>query len=194
MRSSNHWAALSRAAVIIVGTVAVVSGVTFASLQSQAAVLKGNSIQTATASLQVSTDGTTYASSVPGYGIGGLIPGGLAMPASGAIVYVKNTGTSAEAISLSVPAGFTNPDNLDLSKVHLVINSTAGGAGQNIVLQDLIDAGNAGLALTAGSSTHLIAGTSTGYNIKISLDADAVVNSGATVNNLDFDFTGTAVS
>jgi hypothetical protein len=186
--------ALMRAAAVVTGTVGIVSGVTFASLQSQAAVLKGNSIQTANAGLQVSTDGTTYASSVPGYGIGGLVPGGMPMPSNGGLVYVKNTGTAAEAVSLSIPSGFTNTDNLDLTKVHVVLSPIGAGAGQNVVLQDLIDAGVAGIPLTVGNATHLFAGNTTGFTIKFSLDSDAIVTTGATVNNLDFDLIGTAVS
>lgn len=186
--------ALMRASAVVICTVAAVSGVTFASLQSQAAVLKGNSIQTANAALQVSTDGTTYASSVPGYGIGGLVPGGMPMPANGGLVYIKNSGTAAEAVSLSIPSGFTNADTLDLTKVHVVLSPIGGGAGQNVALQDLIDAGAAGIPLTVGNTTHLFAGNTTSFTIRFSLDSDAVVTTGATVDNLDFDFIGTAVS
>ena len=75
--------ALGRAAGVAAAVVVTVSGVTFAALQSQQNKLTGNVIQTATANLQLSTDGVHYGNSQTGFIFSGLVPGGSAVPASG---------------------------------------------------------------------------------------------------------------
>ena len=66
-----------RAVVVITAIMAMAGGVTFAALQSPQAKLTGSTIQTATANLQVSSDGINYAAGQQGYAFGGLVPGGL---------------------------------------------------------------------------------------------------------------------
>ena len=173
---------------LLAAVVTVVSGVTYAALQSQNATLKGNTIQTALASLQLSTDGTTYSSSLSGYAFSNLVPGGQPMPNVGYPVYVKNTGTSQLQLSLNIGSQFTNADSLNLSKVHLILDPFAGGVSQNILFSDLVAAD--GVKLT--QFAVLNAGQSTGYFMRVSLEADAMSGPSATLGNVDFNFSGVA--
>ncbi|MDB5170619.1 MAG: hypothetical protein JWO35_313 [Candidatus Saccharibacteria bacterium] len=193
MKQVVNLKALARAVAVVAAVSIVVSGVTFAALQSQAGVLKGNIIQTAVASLQVSPNGVTYSSSMDGYVFGNLVPGGQSSPNNGYPVYVKNVGTTPLAVKLSVKGLVTNPDGVDLTKVHVQLTPIAGGASQNILLQDLIAADTTGgIALNLG--TRLNQDQSIVYLLRVSLDADAVVGSSATLSNVDFNFGALAVN
>lgn len=171
---------------LLVAVVTFVSSVTYAALQSQNATLKGNVISTALASLQLSADGTAYSSSLNGYAYTNIVPGGQPMPNTGNPVYIKNTGTSQLQLSLSLGSQFTNTDNLNLSKVHLILDPFAGGVSQNILLSDLVTPG--GVTLT--QAAILSPGVSTGYFMRVSLDADAMTGPSATLANLDLNFSG----
>jgi len=61
----------------------MVGGAAFAALQSQQSVLKGSTIQTASANLQLSSDGNLFANTLNGYSFNSLIPGGQASPSVG---------------------------------------------------------------------------------------------------------------
>ena len=58
---------LVQAMGIITALMVIVTGVTFAALQSHQAVLKGNSLATAMAELKISKDNFSYATVVDGY-------------------------------------------------------------------------------------------------------------------------------
>ena len=192
-RRGRNWLRLAQIATLLTASVTLVSGISYALLQSQFGAVKSNTIQTAIAGLQVSTDGTTFYSQLEGYNFGGLVPGGQPVPTNGSPVYVKNVGTAPLAVKLSIPTGFTNPNNVDLNKVHLILSPLGGGAGQNITLQALVDsASSGGVALT--QATHLNIGQIMGYTLQVSMDSDAVSGSTATLSNIEFDFGGTAVS
>lgn len=184
-----------RAVGVVGATVALVGGVTFAALQSQLGVLRGNIIQTATASLQVSNNNVTYGATIEGFAFGNIVPGGQASPANGYPVYVRNVGTSPLALKLSVKGPLANPDNVDLSKVHVLLDPVGGGVLQNILLSDLIAADSTGgLAVTSASAVHLNPSVTTSFLVRVSMDADAVSGPGATISNIDFNFGGTAVN
>ncbi len=185
--------ALTRGISIIAAVLVVASGVTFAALQSQPGILQGNTIQTAIASLQVSPNGTTYSSTMQGYGFGNLIPGGQPTPTNGYPVYIKNVGTTPLALKLSISSPVANPDNVDLNKVHVILSSTSGGTPQNVTLQDLITAHNSG-GLSVNQAPHVIPTQVVGYVIQISMDADAMTGSTASLSNIDFNFGALAVS
>ncbi|HVX24421.1 MAG TPA: hypothetical protein VG992_03720 [Candidatus Saccharimonadales bacterium] len=183
------WRSLLITALVVVG----VSSIAYAALTSQPAIVKGNTIQTGTANLLVSADGTNYSNSVSGYTFGGLIPGGQAMPnnvGNGYPIYVKNAGNTGLLVSLSIPAGFTNPNNLDLSKAHLILTPMEGGAAQTYSLQALA----AGPVQLSGAIGHIAVGQSFGYAMQVQLDSDAVTGSSASLSNLEFDFVGTGVN
>lgn len=190
VKKNKSIKAISRAALSIMAIAAIVGGVTFATLQSQAAILKGNTIQTATASLQLSSNGTTYSSSLDGYAFSNMIPGGVAVPNNGYPVYLKNVGGTPLALRLSVVGAVTNTDNVDLAKVHVILTPTSGGVPQNITLANLI--GGTGVALT--QATRLTPNQAQAYTIQVSLDADAVSGPSATIGNIDFSFDATAIN
>jgi hypothetical protein len=155
--------------------------------------VRGSTIQTANASIQVSKDGIAYTDSLTGYNFGGLIPGGQALPSNGYPIYVKNTGTSQLAVKLSIAKPVTNPDNVDLSKVHVILSPFSGGAPQNITLQDLIANVAAG-GVQLNSMPRMLPGTSGGFSMQISMDVDAVSTASASLSDIDFSFSGTAVN
>lgn len=182
-----------KAAVIVLSIIAVSGGVSYAALYSQQAKLTGNTIQTATANLQLSNDGTHYSDTLVGYTFNGIVPGGPAVPSDGNVVCVKNTGDSPLALKFAITSTPLNPEAVDLLKVHVIVTPTAGGSPQNFTLQSLITTEkNGGLALT--SATKLLAGESATYRIQISMDLDALNGPSASISNLDFSFSGTAVA
>jgi hypothetical protein len=95
----------------VTALVMMISGVAYAALQSQQVKLTGNTIQTATANLMISTDGTNYNTTQSGYSFSGIVPGGSAMPTGGQKVYVKNTGNAAVVLKMFVNSTPTNPDS-----------------------------------------------------------------------------------
>jgi len=178
----------------LTGLLAVsLSGAAFAALQSQQSTLKGNTIQTATANLQLSSDGTTYMSSLNGYSFNNLVPGGSATPAAGFGLYIKNMGSTNLNVKLAISKPITNPDNVDLSKVHVILVPTAGGSQINLTLQDLItNAAGGGMSLP--NATRVLPNQSIGYVMQVSMESDAVNGSSASLSDIDFSFSATAVN
>jgi hypothetical protein len=167
----------------------LVSGVTYASLQSQQAVLTGNTIQSATADLRVGTSATSFAASRAGFDFASVVPGGPAMPADGNIFYLKNYGTAALALKLAVNSTPTNPSNVDLTKVSVQLTRVDTGAQQVMTLQSLIDAqATGGQALTDSINP----GTVVQYRLRAIMAADAFSGTGANVGAIDLVFSGTA--
>jgi hypothetical protein len=181
---------VARSAAVIAGVVIAVTGVTYAALQSPPNKLTGNTIQTATANLLVSTDGTNYAMSHPGFNFTGLVPGGSAVPASGYTVWVRSTGSATLGLKLSVPSTPSNPDGVDLSKVSIVLTPINGGTPQTFSLQSLMSSGGVDVTLPNG----IFPGNTSIFTLKASMSADAISGNGATLGNIDFAFIGVAQS
>ncbi len=195
MYKTKSARSLAQAISIIAAVVVLVSGVTFAALQSQQAVLKGNSIQTAVADLKLSKDGANYASSLDGYTFSNLIPGGGAFPANGNPIYLMNNGSTTLALKLSLNPGLTNPDGVDLTKVHVTLTPSGGGAPQGMTLQELITANSTGgIPITVGNGGSLGSRSNVYYAMRIVMDADSVSNASATIGNMVFNFDATAVN
>lgn len=192
VKRTNTIRVISRSVLVFMATIAMVGGVTFATLQSQTAIVKGNTIQTASANLQLSANGTNYSNSIDGYVFGNLIPGGAAVPTSGYPVYLKNSGSVPLALKLSVGSSTVLPANIDASKVHIILNPSAGGAPQNILLSDLLSVTGSGVALS--QATRLTAGQSMSFLIQVAMDQDAVSGSSASIDSIDFNFGATAVN
>lgn len=193
MKQFHTFGGLVQAAGIVTALVLLATGVAFAALQSQPGVLKGNTIQTAVASLQVSQNGSTYSSSVDGYTFSNLIPGGQPMPASGYSIFVKNVGTTPLALKLSVKPAVGNPQNVDLSKVRLILTPTPNGTPQSLTLQELISADSTG-GLTIDQAGHIIPSQVLSYTMRIALDSDAITGPSAMLSNIDFSFGAVAVN
>jgi len=169
----------------------LVTGVTFASLQSQQAILAGNSIQSATADLRIGTSSSTFSNSQTGFTFTNVIPGGPAVPTEGNTFYLKNYGTANLALKLTVGSTPTNTSSIDLSKVTVQLTRTdiANGPPQTVTLQSLVDP-SGGLTL----SDSLTAGASAQYALRISMAADAFSGSSASIGAIDFVFSGTAAN
>jgi hypothetical protein len=192
-RKIKKYRAIFRAAGVIPAVLIIVGGVTYAALQSQQAKLTGVSVGTASLGLLISTDGATYSTSHAGYDFGGLVPGGPALPAGGNPIYLKSTSNAAVGLKLAVTSAVNNPQDIDLSKVNVILTPTSGGAAQSISLQSLISANTSGgVAIT--SPAQLFPGNVVTYSLRISMDADAVSGPSATLNGLDFAFTGVAIT
>lgn len=186
---------LVQAMGIITAVMVLVTGVTFATLQSQQAVLKGNSLVTAMAELKISKDNITYANILDGYNFYNLIPGGSPTPTNGNPVYLQNTGSVALAAKISVSESLSNSNNVDLTKVHVILLPSGGGVPQNITLKDLVTASaNGGIALTGGGLNHINASGNASFAMQIMLDSDAVNGSNANISNLIFNFDATAIN
>jgi hypothetical protein len=192
MRRGN-FKPLVRAMTVMGMVMVVVSGVTFAALQSQQAVLAGNTIETASADLRISTDGSSYYSSRQGFDFPNIIPGAVvgALPTSGYSYYLKNFGGTPSQIKASVSSVPTNPNNVDLSKVNIIFTRVSGGTAQSISLASLMSSyASGGTALT----DILPAGSQYQYKIQVSMAADAFTGSSASLGNIDIVFTGVAVA
>lgn len=190
-KAKNRWVLL-RAVGVIAAVVIIVSGVTFAALQSQQDTLTGNTIETATANLQLSTDGTNYSNTHAGFDFNNLIPGGSAVPTAGYSFYLKNGGGTSLALKMAVSSVPANPDGVDLSKVNVLLTPVGLGTGaQSFTLQSLISGAATGLAINSG---NLASGAVQQFKLQVSMASDAVSGSSASLGNIDFSFSGTAVS
>ncbi len=178
-----------KAGIIAVSIVALSGGISFASLTSQNK-FTGNTIRTATANLKLSKDGgITYASTYVGYSFDNIVPGGTPVPINGYDFYVKNFGLTPLALKFSVGNTVSNPDNADLTKVHIFVSALNGGSTQNFTLQALIDSNTTG-GLNITSPTQLAAGATAGYKLMVTMDIDAVTGPSAVISNMDINVNG----
>lgn len=176
----------------MIAVMIVAGAVAYAVLQSQRNTLTGNSIETKTASLQMSVNGTTYSNSHGGYDFNGLMPGGAAVPATGYPIYLKNTGDTTLALKMSVISVPTSFGGANLNKINILLTPVGGGATQSFTLQALMDSDTTpGLAIDGG---NLAPGAIQQYTIQVSMTDDALSSQGASLNNIDLSFTGVAVN
>jgi hypothetical protein len=192
MKHNHTTGPLLRATAVMALVGIIVSGVTFAALTSQQAVLAGNTIETATADLRVSKDGATYNDSLTGFDFANVVPGGSAVPAAGYGFYLKNFGATNLALKLAVTSVPTNPSNVDLSKVNVLLTTVGGAAPvQTFTLASLVSsAATGGVAVT----NTLNAGIAQQYKFQVSMASDAFSGSSASLGNIDFAFSGSATN
>src|SRR5665213_1344075 len=185
--------ALARTVGVVASVIIIVGGVTFAALQSQQDTLTGNTIETATADLRIGTDSVHYSNTHTGFDFSNLIPGGQAEPVTGYPVYLENLGGTPLALKLAVSSVPTNPNNVDLSKVNILLTTIGSGTGiQTFTLQSLITASSTGgLPINSG---NLANNNAAGYKLQVSMDSNAITGSGAALGNIDFVFSGVAQS
>ncbi|HSX30716.1 MAG TPA: hypothetical protein VLE99_02265 [Candidatus Saccharimonadales bacterium] len=183
---------LARAIGVLSAVGVATTLVTFAAIQSTGNALTGNTIETATANLQISKDGTNFFANVAGYDFSGLVPGGAAQPVSsgGYLVALKNTGSATLLLSLDVPVQPSVTGITDLSKVRVLLTppmvNGVSFPAQTFKLSDLI----AGPVALTGSGSSLIPNATTQFRLQVAMDGDAVNGSGATINGLDLSFSG----
>ena len=181
-----------RASLVISLTLGLVTGVTYAALQSQQSKFTGSTIQTATANLLVSQDGVNFSNSQAGFTFANVIPGGSLAPANGYSIILKNAGGTALALKLAVSSTPTNLDNVDLTKVFVNLASTNNGPIMSIPLQALIDSqATGGYAIT--NPAVLFAGNTHQYILQVSMAKDAFAGPSATIGAIDLSFSGVTV-
>jgi hypothetical protein len=192
MNRSRRTLPIIRALTMVIAVAGVTGGVTFAGLQSQQSKLTGNLIQTTTANLQVSNDGTTYSNSQTGFSFANLVPGGQAMPLSGYPIYLKNAGGAPLSLKLAVSSPPSNPDSADLTKVNVILKLSSGQS-QTFSLQSLVDSAVTG-GVTITNPSQLNPNVISQYTLQIQMASDAVNGPSATISNIDFSFSGIVVS
>ena len=187
----KRYRAWLRAAGIVPAIVVIISGVTFAALQSQDNTLTGNTIATATANLQISTDGVTFTNTQPGFNFNNIVPGGAAMPVAGYPIYLKNAGGTPLTIKMLETKAPTVTGNANLDKVSILVTTVgSGNSAQSFTLNSLLSAVG---GETIGT-TNLDPGQTQQYKLQASMTADAVNASSASITGVDLLFSGTAVS
>jgi hypothetical protein len=190
MRFMTNNGPLLRAIGVLSAVGVMVTGVTFAALQSQQATLAGNSIQSATADLRIGTSASTFDASRTGFSFKDIVPGGPAMPTDGNTFYLKNYGTATMTLKLAIGTTPTNLANVDLTKVKLLLSRVENGVeqpAQTITLKSAIDSGLT-LSDPIGPSTIVQ------YKLRVAMDADAFTGTAATIGGIDLVFSGTAAN
>jgi len=191
MRRKQSRAVWIRLIGVTASILVVVSGVTFAALQSPPVKLTGNTIETATAGLQISTDGTNFAAAQNGFDFNNVVPGTSAQGSSS--FTLKNNGTTSVGLRFSVSSVPTNPAELDLSKVNVILVPTSTSQPQSFSLAALI-AANASSGLAINTPAQLAVGAKAQYTIQVTMASDAISGSSASLGNLEFAFSGVAGS
>ena len=181
----SRWLKLSLALPLVL----LIGGITYALLTSQEATLTGNSIQTVTAALSISTDGQNFGVTTPGFSFNNLIPGGVPMPLMGYSVYMKNTGNVPLTPKIAINKQPTNPNNIDLGKVKVIMFAvdTTNNEEYSFTMQDLLNGSRA-------FTNNIGIGMTRRYNVQISMDADAVSGNTASLSGIDLVFSGTTGS
>ncbi|HSX36729.1 MAG TPA: hypothetical protein VLG13_01235 [Patescibacteria group bacterium] len=194
MKRYQNAKPLVRAIAVMAVVGIIVTGVTFAALQSQQAVLTGNTIETASADLRVSADGTTYTNTVAGFDFANIVPGGAAVPTAGYNFYLKNFGGTPLLLKLGVGSTVANASNVDLSKVNVILAAVGSGAQpQTFTLAALIAANTTG-GVSLTTPNPLMQGTQQKFAIQVSMASDAFSGSSASLGNIDFAFSGAATN
>lgn len=191
MKKFKKLRGLKRSALAATLLVIFGSGVTYAVLQSLQNTLTGNTISTATANLQLSKDGTNFGNSSIGFDFNNIVPGGDPVPITGYPFYLRNAGGTPLALKIAVTSAPSNPDNVDLSKVNVILTTVASGTpAQSFTLQSLIASANSGGLAILGNNLGI--GINQQYKLQVSMDSNAVTGSSASLSNIDFAFTGIA--
>ncbi len=178
-------------ALLVLGAVGTITtGATFAALQSPQALLTNNTIESATADLRIGTSASTFSNSRVGFTFGGIVPGGAAVPSDGNSFYLKNYGTAALTLKMAISSTPANLNNVDLTKVSLVITRIDTGTTQSFSIGSLVNSYAAGGVVF---SDTLASDTVAQYKVSVSMLADAFSGNSATISGIDLSFIGTAL-
>jgi hypothetical protein len=173
---------------------AVAGGFTFAQLTSNTVALSGDSVDSGTAALQISTDNITYGDTATGFTFTGLTPGVTASPNQ--TFYVKNTGTTDLVLNAAISALPTWSGTVNNSLVRLNVSCVGLVDGSPTIT--LPNPGNDMTSLDTTGGTNFIggvikAGDTDQCTANASMDAGAFTGSGVTeTNTFDLDLTGTS--
>jgi len=183
MKLLHNHGPLLRAFFVLSAVGMLVTGVTFASLQSQQASLTGNSIQSATADLRIGTSASTFDVSRNGFTFKDVVPGGPAMPVDGQTFYLKNYGSAPLSLKVVIGSSPTNTSSVDLTKVKFQLTRVDNDNAQVVSVQTLtVD----GLAVT----DPIAAGSVVQYKLRALMDEDAFNGTGAALGGIDLVFSG----
>jgi hypothetical protein len=194
MLSIRNINPMVRAIATMGAIAALVGGVTFAQLTSNTVALTSNSIDSATATLQISNDNSTYSNSATGFTFSGVVPGGAASPNQ--TFYLKNTGSTDLTLSSSITALPTWSGTVNNSLVRLNVTCTSLIAGGPTIA--LLNPGNDTMTLyntgdTFTNSGVIKSGDVDQCTINVSMDSGAFTGSGVTqTNTFDLDMSGTS--
>ncbi len=192
MSIKSIWVgAVSRAVGVISAVVVLMTGVTYAALQSPQATLTNSTISSATADLRIGTSATSFSSTRIGFNFVDLIPGGIAAPVDGNIFYLKNYGNANLGLHISIGSIPVNLSNVDLTKVSFVMTRQDTSTVQTFTVKALVDSYiNGGLSLTDSLSGSAVAE----YKLQAIMSADAFIGQTAQISDLDLVFTGTGTN
>lgn len=191
MKKSKKPRSIKRSILLATLMVGLAGGAAYAVLQSQQNTLTGNTISTATANLQLSKDGVSFGNTQTGFGFINIVPGGAAVPTTGQPFYLKNAGGTPLEIHMSVSGTPTNSSNVDLGKVNVLLTTVGSGTPiQSFNLQALMTAHATGGVII--STAPLDIDNIQLYKLQVSMAADAVTGSSASIGNIDFAFSGIA--
>lgn len=179
---------LLRATGVIGVVAAMVTGVTFAALQSQA-TLTDNTISSGTAELLINNtenEGVEGATDT-GFNFTGAIPGGAASNSHNFTLH--NTGTTPLTINVGMPAlptwTVTPSGSVDNTKVALNITCTGPSLSVAATVQNIWFS-------TAAMSGTLGVGETASCTAKVTMDAAAFTGTSASSSTFNLVFTGTA--
>jgi len=192
MSKKSIWVgAVSRAVGVISAVVVLMTGVTYAALQSPQATLTNSTISSATADLRIGTSATSFSSTRVGFNFVDLIPGGIAAPVDGNVFYLKNYGNANLGLHISIGSIPVNLSNVDLTKVSFVMTRLDTSTVQVFTVKTLVDSYiNGGLSLTDSLSGSTVAE----YKLQAIMSADAFTGQTAQISDLDLVFTGTGTN
>jgi hypothetical protein len=191
MSGLKNFRPLLRAAIVLGSVGTITTAATFAALQSQQAVLASNTINSATASLSVSTDNTSFSNSKTGFTFSGVVPGGASVPTGGNPVWLRNSGSANLSLKAAISSTPSNLSNVDLNKVFLHVTRSDNSFDQSFSLKSLID-GYATGGVSTGDTINISATVQ--YLLRVSMTSDAFSgSSGVTISGVDLVFTGTGL-
>lgn len=171
--------AVTRAIVSVGATLALVAGVTFANLSSTA-TLTNNTLATASADLQVQTDGG-FGSSANGFQVTNVVPGSDTQVL---LFNLKNNGGVPLGVTAHIPTVPTYSGFTDFSKVDVTIERNSDSSVVKATnLADLINGNVTIESLNASDIKE--------YKLVVNVHTDAVTGSSAQINSFDIVFTGT---
>jgi hypothetical protein len=105
--------------------------------------------------------------------------------------YLKNYGTPLLGLKVAVSSVPTNTNNVDLSKVFLVLTRIDTNSTQSLALDKLVSSNAAGgLAMT----DTLAGGVVAQYKAQIQMSTDAFSGTNADIGGIDLVFSGVAVT
>lgn len=174
--------AISRAVVAIGATLTLVAGATFANFGSTAS-LTTNTLDTATADLQVQTTGG-FSSNAQGFTLTNVVPG---TDTPDFLFNLKNNGGVPLAVTAHIPGPVTYTGFTDFSKVDVTIKKNSDDSiVKTTTLADLIN-GEVSIETLAAAEVKE-------YKLVINVHTDAVTGSHAQIDAFNIVFTGTQPS